>query len=170
MSVTPTLPPRDEKPQTRSPRELVSPELFDRLVERVRTEYVKVARFYAELMVEQMLCYLATAAVYEPENTPGGYFSDGEAFLYLTPSEEIDDALHAFLDLTVDYRETCHTLTGGRFIDHVPVTNASITSGRSIALTVQIMRAHGWPIDDRMWISGASCCSDICQGRLTTAN
>ncbi|MFI0454168.1 hypothetical protein [Actinomadura sp. 6N118] len=120
--------------------------------------------------MEQMLCYLATAAIYKPENTPGGYFSDGEAFTYLTPSDEVDDALHAFLDLTADYRETCHRLTGGRFIDHIPVTNASITSGRSIALTVRILREHGWPIDDRMWVSGASCCSDICQGRLTTAD
>jgi hypothetical protein len=169
MSVTTALPALEELP-TRNPRDVVDSELFDQLVERVRKEYVKVARFYAELMVEQMLSYLATAAVYTPENTPGGYFSDGEAFTYLTPSEEVDDALHAFLDLTADYRGTGHRLTGGRFIDHVPVTNTSITSGRSIALIVRIMREHGWPIDDRMWAGGASCCSDICQGRLTTAN
>jgi hypothetical protein len=35
-------------------------------------------------------------------------------------------------------------LTGGRFIDHVPVS-------RSIGLAVEVMRADG-----RMWVSGAS--------------
>lgn len=152
---------------TRNPRELISPDLFNRLVERVRNDYLYVARFYAETMVEQMLCFLATTAEYDPSAPPEGVVRDEEAFTHLTPSKEIDDALHAFLDLTAEYREFCITLTGDRFIDHVPVTNSSITSGRSVAITVRAMRHHGWPVDDRFWESGTSCCSDICQGRVT---
>ncbi|MBO2451648.1 hypothetical protein J4573_31475 [Actinomadura barringtoniae] len=152
----------------RNPRELISPDLFNTLVERVRKEYVKVARWYAELMVEQMLCFLATTASYDPSSPPAGIAPDGMVFMHLTPSEEIDDAYHAFLDLTKDYRETCEGLTGGRFIDHVPVSNSDIVSGRSVALTVAAMRNAGWPVDERFWATGVSCCTDICQGRVAT--
>ncbi|MFG2090150.1 MULTISPECIES: hypothetical protein [unclassified Spirillospora] len=151
----------------RNPRELISSDLFDRLVGRLRDEYLYVARFYAESTVEQMLCFLATTAEYDPSSPPEGIVQDEEEFNHLTPSKEIDDALHAFLDLTADYREFCKKLTGDRFIDHVPVTNSSITSGRSVAITVRAMRHCGWPVDDRFWETGTSCCSDICQGRLT---
>ncbi|MGI5205974.1 hypothetical protein ACQEU6_30920 [Spirillospora sp. CA-108201] len=152
---------------TRNPRELAGPDLFNRLVQRVRSDYVHVATFYAELVVEQMLCFLGTTAEYDPANPPEGIVMDEEGFTHLTPSKEIDDAMHAFLDMTADYREFCKKLTGDRFIDHVPVTNASITSGRSVAITVRAMRHFGWPVDDRFWETGTSCCSDICQGRLT---
>ncbi|MFB4307010.1 hypothetical protein [Actinomadura sp. GTD37] len=151
----------------KDPRSLVSGDLFERLVTRVREEYLDVARFYAETMVEQMLCFLAATAEYDPADPPEGIVQDGEDFTQLTPSKEIDPALHAFLDLTADYRQTCMRLTGGRFIDHVPVTNASITSGRSVAITVRALRHYGWPVDDRFWAVGTSCCSDVCQGQIT---
>ncbi|WP_242909561.1 hypothetical protein [Actinomadura terrae] len=160
MTLTIQAPPRN-------PRELVSPDLFDRLVERLRNEYVYVARFYAEAMVEQMMCFLATAAEYDPADPPEGIVQDEAEFNHLTPSKEIDDALHAFLDLTEDYREFCEKLTGGRFIDHQPVTNSSITGGRSVAITVRAMRHYGWPLDDHFWGTGTSCCTDVCQGRVT---
>lgn len=154
-------------PPVKDPRNLISTDLFERLVTRVQEEYAHVARFYAEAMVEQTLCFLATTAQYDPANPPEGIVQDEEGFNFLTPSKAIDDAMHAFLDLTADYREVCKQLTGGRFIDHVPVTNASITSGRSVAITVRAMRHFGWPVDDRFWETGTSCCSDVCQGRLT---
>ncbi|MFD0853578.1 hypothetical protein ACFQ07_15180 [Actinomadura adrarensis] len=151
----------------KNPRELVSNGLFDRIVNRVRDEYTYVARFYAEAMVEQMLAFLAATAEYDPANPPEGVVLDDGEWNQLTPSKEIDPALHAFLDLTADYRAVCAKLTGGEFIDHVPVTNASITQGRSNALTVRAMRHFGWPVDDRFWEVGTSCCSDVCHGNLT---
>lgn len=142
----------------RNPRELISKELFGKLVARVQDDYAHVAPFYAELMVEQMLGFLATSAEYDPDNPPAEIVTD-DGWNKLTPSEYIDPALHAFLDFTREYREFCKEVTGGRFLDHVPVMNDSIESGRSIAITVRAMRHYGWPVDERMWTIGASCCS-----------
>lgn len=123
----------DQSTGTKNPRDLVSPELFANLVARVK-EHLPVATFYAEHMVEQMLMYVAAAAVYDPANPPA-CVPAGEPFPYLTPSEEVDTAVHYFLDFTADWREFTGRLTGGKFTDHVPITNESITSGRSLELT-----------------------------------
>lgn len=138
------------------PRELLAdwPGLFEKVVERIQDDYTTVATFYAELVVEQSLAYVATCAVYDQENPP---FEIEDGFNLLTPSRAVDVGIHAFLDFTKEWREFTAKLTGGKFLDHVPVTNDSITSGRSLDLTVRIMRHYGWTVDDRMWERGASC-------------
>lgn len=146
----------------KNPRELLAPwpGLFEKLVTRVQDDYAPVAAFYAELAVEQALAYVATAAAYDPENPP---FRIGDGFNLLTPSKAVDVAVHAFLDFTREWREFSAELTGGKFMDHIPVTNDSITSGRSLDLTTRAMRHYGWDVDDRMWERGASCgSSDNC--------
>jgi hypothetical protein len=99
-----------EAVQTKSPIGLISPELFDQLIERVQ-EHMPVADFYAELMVEQMLAFLATVASYDPENPPPFVVDDGYEFRFLTPSEAVDPAIHNFLDFTAEYRQVCAELT-----------------------------------------------------------
>lgn len=145
-----------------SPRSVLDawPGLFEKLVTRVQDDYATVATFYAELAVEQAIAYMATAAVYDAENPPVP-IDDG--FNMLTPSRAVDVAVHAFIDFTREWREVSAKLTGGKFLDHIPVTNDSIESGRSLDLTVRVMRHYGWNVDDRMWERGASCgSSDNC--------
>ncbi|GLW67690.1 hypothetical protein Arub01_59330 [Actinomadura rubrobrunea] len=161
---------RTAQPVTRDPRELISDELFDQIVARIQ-EHMPVARFYAELMVEQMLAYIATVAAYDPGNPPAFVVDGGYEFRYLTPSTAVDPAIHYFLDFTGDYRAFCARLTGGHFIDHVPVVNESITSGKSLRLTVDVMRHFGWEVDERMWQQGTSCCqTDNCFLKVTRLN
>ncbi|GLZ12093.1 hypothetical protein Acsp04_23280 [Actinomadura sp. NBRC 104425] len=151
----------------RDPHALISVELFDQIVARVQ-EHMPVARYYGELMVEQMLAYVATVAAYDPEDPPTFVIEGGYEFRYLTPSEAVDPAIHYFLDFTAEWREFCAMLTGGKFIDHVPIVNESITSGRSLDLTVRVMRHFGWEVDDRMWQRGTSCCqTDNCYLKVT---
>jgi hypothetical protein len=152
-----------------NPRDLISPELFGLLVERIQ-EHMPVATFYTELMVEQMLAYVATVVSYDPENPPS-FVTDDYEFRYLTPSQAVDPAVHYFLDFTGEWREFTARLTGGHFIDHVPIVNESITSGRSLDLTVRIMRHFGWQVDERMWQRGESCCqTDNCFLKVTKLN
>lgn len=140
----------------RDPRTLLDPwpGLFEKIVTRIQDDYAPVATFYAETVLEQALAYLATTTVYDPQNPP---FPIEDEFRLLTPSEAVDVGIHAFLDFTRQWREFSAKMTGGKFIDHIPVTNETITSGRSLHVTVRAMRHFGWRVDERMWERGASC-------------
>jgi hypothetical protein len=126
-----------------NPRDLISPELFNRLVGRVQEE-MPVATHYAECMVEQMLIFLATISA-NPDTE------------MLTPSAAVDPAWHAFVAHTREYDAFCRELTGGRFIHHIPVINGDILSGKSLARTLEAMHATGYPVDEKMWQQWTSC-------------
>ncbi|MDX6739562.1 hypothetical protein [Actinocorallia sp. A-T 12471] len=156
-----------EDTQTRTPRNLVSTDLFSKIVARIQ-EHMPVATTYAETMVEQMLAYMATVAAYDPENPPADLVQDGHEFIYLTPSAAVDPAIHYFLDFTAEYRAFCADLTDGAFLDHVPVTHDDIRTGKSVTLTTTAMAFYGWPVDPSMWEQGTSCCqTDNCYLKVT---
>lgn len=131
------------KSDTKNPRELISPELFGKLVERVMEEQ-PVSETYAGNVVEQTLVFLAAVAQ-NPTNK------------MLTPSRAVDPGWHAFLAFTQEYRDFCLRVTDGGFIHHIPVLNSEVTSGRSLNRAVEVMRTTGYPIDDTMWEEYSSC-------------
>ncbi len=146
-------------PATRNPRDLVSPELFGRIVDRVQ-EDMPVARSYAELVVEQSLAFLATIA-------ETGERGRDAVESKLSPSHAVDPGWHAFLAFTHEYAKFCAELTGGNYIHHLPVTPGTTFWWKSVPETVERMRALGWPVVESMWEKDASCGStDDCNFRV----
>jgi hypothetical protein len=127
----------------KDPRELISEELFGKLVGRVQEE-MPVATFYAERMVEQMLVFMQAIAQ-NPTNK------------MLTPSAAVDPAWHAFVAHTREYAAFCNEITGGAFIHHIPVINGDILSGKSLQRTLEVMRSTGYPVEEGMWQQWTSC-------------
>ncbi|MEV6984891.1 hypothetical protein AB0M95_27020 [Sphaerisporangium sp. NPDC051017] len=143
------------------PRELVAPELFAKLVARVQ-EDMPVATFYAELVVEQALAFLATIAAQD---------TDDEDAAKLSPSKAVDPGWHAFLAFTDEYHQFCSKLTGGKFIHHLPVLPGTTLGWKSVPHTVQAIRAAGYPVNEAMWQADASCGStDNCDYRVAELN
>jgi hypothetical protein len=127
-------------------RSLVSEELFERLAGRVAADE-EVEPGLAERIVDQALAFLGACAVYH--GVP------------LSPSRAVDPGWHAFVLHTRDYREFCHRFAG-RFIDHVPTTEAG--SGAVVDRTVDAIRAAGYQVDEDLWLSGQAACTQCHNG------
>ncbi|WP_328710494.1 hypothetical protein [Microbispora hainanensis] len=150
-----TIAPEQTVAAVKDPRELISPELFSRLVARVQEE-MPVSAFYAERVVDQALVFLKTIAD-NPEDRA------------LTPSRAVDPGWHAFLAFTPEYAAFCREITAGRFIHHIPVLPGETLTGKSLEHTIDVMRASGYPVDASMWQQQASCGStDSCDYRIET--
>ncbi len=153
MTITQEIAPEVVPEVVRDPRELISPEMFSRIVSRVQEE-MPVATFYAERMVEQALTFLAAVAENRGDSA-------------LTPSRAVDPAWHAFVVFTPEYAAFCREITGGGFIHHIPVLPGETLTGKSLEHTIKVMRATGYPVDEAMWQREASCGStDSCDYRI----
>ena len=141
--------PEDGPEQAKASRSLVSPELFDRLANRIRLEHPELAAGMAERILEQALAFLGACAV---TTEPIG------------PSELVDIGWHTFILHTADYADFCDRIAG-RFIHHVP-DEPDGGVGSSLAASVAAIRASGFTLDRALWFSGAECtqcyagCSD----------
>jgi hypothetical protein len=127
-------------------RSLVSQELFERLAGRVAADE-EVEPGLAERIVDQALAFLGACAIYH--DVP------------LSPSRAVDPGWHAFVLHTRDYREFCHRFAG-RFIDHVPTTEAS--PGAVVDRTVDAIRAAGYQVDENLWASEQAACTQCHNG------
>ncbi len=133
---------------TTSPRELVSAELFGKLVARV-VQDADVTPDHAERVVDQTIVFLKACA-------------DNRSGKVLSPSTQVDDGWHAFVLHTQDYAEFCQRIAG-RFLHHRPMMNEDIRSGAALARTIEAVRATGYPVDEDLWDRTQSCgsgCND----------
>lgn len=141
MTITATPP--TETTGAKDPKDLISPELFGKLVGRVQEE-MPVTTSYAESVVAQALAFLAAVA-HNPADSK------------LTPSAAVDPGWHAFVEHTREYAAFCRHLTGGGFIHHIPVKEGTTLPGKSLAHTREAIAAAGYQVDERMWEADASC-------------
>jgi hypothetical protein len=124
------------------PRELISPELFAKLVTRVM-EDEKVSEEDAKRVVAQTLVFLKACAVNPGRN--------------LSPTKAIDPGWHAFILHTEDYAEFCERVAG-RFVHHRPICNDDIRSGTALERTIEALKATGYPIEWDLWTVNAADC------------
>ncbi|MGW2851495.1 glycine-rich domain-containing protein [Streptomyces sp. NPDC001215] len=127
---------RQEFTETTDYQQLITPELYNRLVGRiVRDE--EVERGLAERIMDSALGFLYLSAT-----NPGRR---------LSPSPLVDIGWHTFILYTRGYREFCQRVAG-RFIDHEPndVPDAPQKPG-GIKRTIAAFKAFGLPIDEMLW-------------------
>ncbi|TMQ90849.1 hypothetical protein ETD83_33650 [Actinomadura soli] len=126
----------------RDPRDLVTPEAFDKIVDFFVTRH-RVTRPYAERVFEQTLVFLKTVA--------------DNADIRVVPDISVDPGWHAFIEHTVEYAEFCDRVAG-RFLHHVPIMIEDISSGAAMARTIPALHATGYRVDMEFWGTGESCC------------
>ncbi|WP_067825225.1 glycine-rich domain-containing protein [Actinomadura kijaniata] len=130
------------------PRELISRDLYAKLVARV-TEDEDVSHERAQRIVTQALIFLKACA-----DNPGRN---------LSPTEAVDPGWLAFILHTEEYAAFCDTYAGA-FIHHRPVCNDDIRSGATLGSTVDAIKSTGYPIDWELWTVDAANCNQCCAG------
>ncbi|GAA3955126.1 hypothetical protein GCM10023085_42050 [Actinomadura viridis] len=131
-----------------TPRELISPSLFERLVGRVVKDE-RLSPQYAARVMEQTLAFLATCARHPNAG--------------LSPSKAVDLGWHAFVLCTAEYAEFCQR-AAGRFIHHVPIDDDGDHDEAVVTRTVTAMRAAGLPVDEELWQPDAADCNQCYAG------
>lgn len=137
-------------PHGSTPRTLVGPDLFARLVARISSEH-GLSADQATLVMEQAVLFLWTCAHY-PDTR-------------LEPSRQVDIGWHTFILYTKEYAEFCRRVAG-RFIHHVPddvIRDATSRSPQGTGASVTAMRALGLHVEPGLWV-GASECSQCYAG------
>lgn len=122
--------------QAASNKELITPELWDRLVTRIERDD-DVTHELAERIMDQALGYLKLASL-----RPGEGFS---------PSPLVDIGWHTFILYTRDYDRFCRELTGGQFIHHEPTDGEAPRPSASPSTTMIAMRDLGIAVDEPLW-------------------
>jgi hypothetical protein len=118
-------------------RELVSPELFDRLVGRIMKDE-DVTGALAEEIMEGALGFLKLSADY-----PGNGFA---------PSKLVDIGWHTFILYTRSYAEFCDRVAG-RLLHHEPNDNPHVAVPLGgVMRTVEFMRDHGVAYSELLWV------------------
>lgn len=135
-------------------RTLISPQLFDRLVNRIVKEHL-VDQAMAVRIADQALAFLGACAV------------TGKP---LSPSVTVDIGWHAFLMYTAEYAEFCQRVAG-RFIHHVPEDGEGEQEAkdaqpegrahRVLEETAEAIRVAGYAVDSELW---------LCRGKCTGGN
>ncbi|TDD31096.1 hypothetical protein E1287_27735 [Actinomadura sp. KC06] len=124
------------------PRDLVSPETFDKITDFLVTRH-RVTRRYAERVFAQTLVFLKAVA-----DNPD---------IRIVPDISVDPGWHAFIEHTIEYAEFCDPVAG-RFLHHVPIMIEDIGSGAVMARTIPALHATGYQVDMEFWETGESCC------------
>ncbi|MFI1528620.1 hypothetical protein [Streptomyces griseus] len=133
--------------ELRTGRSLVDPELFSSIVDFTVLHFGH-DKAKAERATDQALAFTATVAT---------------ATVKMVPSDDVDDAFHAFILHTAAYREFCDTYAG-RFLEHNPRPG---TGGRTLGEvqgTAHAMKAAGFLVLDDLWTvngeNAAQCDAD----------
>ncbi|WP_245614440.1 hypothetical protein [Actinokineospora inagensis] len=128
-------------------RDLIDPDLFDRVAKRVAADHPEVAGF-ADRIVDQALAFVAAAA--------------GQPREGLVPSPLVDLAWHQLVLRTKDYADLYDRV--GRFVHHVPdddraATQDGSTSSGAVARTIEAISAAGFAVDPPLWLRQGTCTS-----------
>ncbi|MGW8556849.1 hypothetical protein [Streptomyces tubercidicus] len=129
----------------RNGRDLVSPELFDRLADFCAEEY-GLERIVAERVMDQGLAFLEVMG------------STGQG---LSPSKLVDPAWHTFMLHSEEYSTWCQERYG-RYIHHAP--NSRYRDKVTMIDVVAKIRAAGFEADDSLWGTKADCNAPTCCG------
>ncbi|WDV32078.1 hypothetical protein OIM90_14360 [Streptomyces sp. AD16] len=118
----------------RSPRDVVSAELWEKQVGLLMRDYP-----YDSVMATRVLgqgyAYLLTAMSLRGQS------------LGLAPSKLVDIGAHTIILDTVAYAELCDKYNGGHFLHHVP--KVEMKSDGSVIETAQLVARAGWEVDPR---------------------
>lgn len=124
-------------------RELISEQLFARLVDRI-VAAEDVPREFAARIMDQALAFLCACG--------------REA--RLTPSAVVDVGWHAFILNTREYTEFCRRVAG-RFIHHVPDEAGRKVSGShrraELTRTMEAIGFAGFAVDPELWLAAGTC-------------
>lgn len=130
---------------TKQGRDLVSPELFGRLADRIVKDK-GTDRELAERITDQALAFLGACAVH----------GRGAA---LVPSAAVDIGWHMFILHTRDYAAFCEDVAGF-FIHHVPTDDTGEPAGDPVGVldrTVSAIQEAGYLVDPELWGPSAKC-------------
>ncbi|MEU8250175.1 hypothetical protein [Nonomuraea sp. NPDC048916] len=125
-------------------RNLISPDLFDRLAADIARDHNMTIE-HAERTMEQALAFLYACAL-----NPGAA---------LAPSPQVDIGWHAYILHTAAYADFCQKVAG-RFIHHAPDQPGEISHAarlERLGATVQAIRSSGMPLDTDLWLLPAEC-------------
>ncbi|MFE9446897.1 glycine-rich domain-containing protein [Streptomyces sp. NPDC006739] len=126
-------------------RDLVAPELFERLVDFCAEEYGH-ERSIAERIMNEALAFIDVMG------------KTGEG---MSPSQVVDPGWHTFMLHTEDYAAFC-TARYGRFIHHAP--KSRYRDRATMVDVVAKIRAHGYEVDESLWGTKADCNEPTCCG------
>ncbi|MFD0856203.1 hypothetical protein ACFQ07_28450, partial [Actinomadura adrarensis] len=139
----------------KDPRELVTAEMFQAMVEDV-VVFDKVTRVYAEAGVEQFLVFLKAWG--DTMREVGG---DPRAWVKFAPSPAVDKIWHRSMMRTRNFEAVCD-MVAGRYMHHLPIMDEDIRSGAASERGLAAMRATGYRLDLEWWLDGESCCPENC--------
>ncbi|MEU7527715.1 hypothetical protein AB0A74_18430 [Saccharothrix sp. NPDC042600] len=133
---------------------LISPELHNRLVRQLISEHAGMTGDEAVRIVNATVAFLKVCA-----DSPEGHYR---------PSRRVDLGWHQFILNTVDYAEFCERVAG-RFLHHVPEAFAPpratpADTAKTLAPTVEAMRAAGFEVDPALWATGSGKCTQCHAG------
>jgi hypothetical protein len=127
---------------TRSPREAVPADLWDKQVGLLMRDYPYDSVMAARVL-GQAYAYLLTAMNHRGEK------------LGLAPSTLVDIGVHTIILDTVAYAELCERHNGGHFLHHVP--KVEFKNDGSVMKTATRIAADGWDLDLSLWADAADC-------------
>jgi len=128
----------------KDPRELVTADLFELLVEDIR-RHQPLTQSYAERMMGQGLVFLKAYGTTLREARV-----DPSRWTRLVPSVPVDPAWHAFILRSEPYHAFCMEVAGC-YMHHVPVTDEDIRSGAALDRTIPLLEATGYLVDMEFW-------------------
>ena len=138
------------------PRTLVSAEVFDTIARHFAALH-HVTRTYAERATGQLLLMLKAHAAAHVDSEFGMLLPTGERYR-VVPTEPVDAAWHAALQITEPYAEACQQIAG-RFIHHRPIITGEMLDGTAIEYTRKALEVTGYYVDPEFWNGEAeSCC------------
>lgn len=129
-----------ESSATSQYRDMISPALFERLVNRIMKDY-DVEHALSEQLMEGALGFLKAS---------------GESQIALSPSPLVDIGWHTFILYTRSYAEFCQRVAG-RFIHHEPNDNSgSPQQIGGLVRTVDFMVEYRLPFNPLLWAGGTT--------------
>jgi hypothetical protein len=128
---------------TRSPRDYVSPEVWDREVTLLMRDY-PFDKVMAERLFGQAVAYLITAMERWGQR------------LEMCAGRIVDIAVHTFILDTRNYREFSHRWFDGRFLEHIP--EIAFKNDGSVERTAHILADAGFPVDWSLWEADYAKC------------
>ncbi|MCR8573084.1 MULTISPECIES: glycine-rich domain-containing protein [Streptomyces] len=126
-------------------RDLVAPELFDRLVDFCAEEY-GLELSVAKRVMDQGLAFLDVM---------------GSTGVGLSPSKQVDPAWHTFMLHSEEYTRWCMERYG-RYIHHAP--KSRYRDKATMVDVVGKIREAGYEVDESLWGLKADCNAPTCCG------
>jgi len=130
-------------------KDLVSDELWSRLTNRIVKDEEGMTLALAERIMDQALGFLRLCAQKEANES-------------YSPSALVDIGWHTFILYTREYAAFCDRVAG-RFIHHSPTDEEGKDYGTGhVAKTAAAMKVRGISVDEQLWASSDSPCSNNC--------